>query len=99
MQEQEKRNLQNRLTKLAKIREFIEERMGEIAWELTPIDIRSMLHGQFGVFGTDNLKRVQRWLIESRWEFSGKSPVELILENREEEVKKFIVCLSGDSYL
>lgn len=88
--------LRDRLKRLGEAHKAIERSMGEIAWELTPRDIQKLLTDYFG---EDNTIMAMRWLIKSRWEFWGRSPIELILEGRNEEVRIFIARLNSDTYM
>ena len=67
----------------------IRSRLMELAWQIAPDDIKTLLCGEKGLFG-DHIYRAKKWLIEPNRDLLYKNPTQLILNNDIDTVRNLI---------
>ena len=77
--------------------DYLKEALLEKAWELTPDDIKELIMTDVELT-PDNIKRTKKWLIEPKRRFANKCAIELIIDNKADEVKEYINFLQADIY-
>ncbi len=88
----------DKFLRLAGEKKDIENQMKELALQFLTNDTRELLFGGNGLFVEDQKEQMADWLISPRWEFQGKSPAELILDGRAQEVMDFVGKLVAGVY-
>ncbi|OGN10046.1 MAG: hypothetical protein A3C61_03695 [Candidatus Yanofskybacteria bacterium RIFCSPHIGHO2_02_FULL_39_10] len=83
---------------LAAERNKIEEQMRVLAWQIAPDDLKDILCGENGFFLKNQEEQATKWLISPRWEFSGRSPIQVVLEGEPEKVIQFLGRLLAGVY-
>lgn len=81
---------------LAKHKE-LEDEMKQLAWQITPDDVRYLLCGEWGLFG-NNVEQAFEWLITPKWQLDEKSPTEAIIAGKAEKVKHLLRVLIHGVY-
>lgn len=87
----------DKFLRLVDERKKLEKQMRNLAWQITPDYIKELLCGEEGLFVNDN-GAGRDWLISPKWQFNHKSPTEVIIDNRIDEVKKLIIKLIHGIY-
>ncbi len=77
--------------------EALREMLKQKAWEITPEEIKRLLCGNEGLLA-NNSEQALEWLITPDWRLDDKCPVEVIIENKTEEVIKLLKHLLSDVY-
>lgn len=75
----------------------LEDGMKQLAWQITPDDIRYLLCGEMGLLA-NNAKQALEWLIVPKWQLDEKSPTEAIIAGKAEEVKHLLHILIHGVY-
>lgn len=83
---------------LAKHKE-LEDEMKQLAWEITPDNIKQLLSGKGGLFKENNRDVALRWLIEPHWQFDQKSPTEMIIGKKNDKVERLLAVLIHGIYI
>lgn len=75
----------------------LEDEMKQLAWQITPDDIRYLLCGERGLL-ENNAKQALEWLITPKWQLDEKSPTEAIIAGKAEKIKRLLHVLIHGVY-